>query len=303
MRLPRPTLEKLQYVLRQPAFKQSPTKVIFRIMKWQLFRLLKKPVLFKFDKSIYMKLYTDDDDVATRTYYCDYHEPKIFSFLDRYLKDGMVYVDVGANIGVYTLFAAKHVGITGKVLAFEPQPKTFSRLIENIKLSKLANIIAEQVAVGEKEGELEIVIDEDYSSISYTKHIDSKISAKNVCRMITLDTYFEAHQINSIDYLKIDVEGFESYVLRGAEQILKTKIPAIIQLELIERFQNRSGSSTKMICQLLMSWGYRLFNLEDHSLKPAIFYEEKEHDQILDDNDVFAIHETKLPQILQEVKN
>ncbi len=298
MRLPRPTLEKLKDVIRQPAFRQSPIKVISRIIKWQFLRVFNQPTLLNFDNSIWIKLYTDDDDVATRTYYFDYHEPKIFSFLNKYLKDGMTYVDVGANIGVYTLFAAKRVG-RGKVFAFEPQPKTFNRLIENIQLSKLKNIIAEQAAVGEKEGEIEIVTNDKYSSVSYTKHINSDSAALNRCKIIKLDAYFEA--LNHIDYLKIDVEGFEFYVLKGAEQMLKTKIPSIIQLELIEKFQNRSGSSIKMICQLLNSLGYIFFHLQENLLKLAPPYNEEENEEIYNYNDIFAIHETKVTQILQEL--
>ncbi len=299
MRLPRPTLEKLKDVVRQPAFRQSPIKVICRIIKWQFFRVFNQQPLLKFDGSIWIKLYTDDDDVATRTYYFDYHEPKIFSFLNKYLKDGMTYVDVGANIGVYTLFAAKRVGTRGKVFAFEPQTKTFNRLIENIQLSKLENIIAEQAAVGEQEGKLEIVTNDKYSSVSYTKHINSETSALNTCRMITLDAYFKA--VKDIDYLKIDVEGFEFYVLRGAEQMLKKKIPSIIQLELIEKFQNRSGSSIKRICQLMNSLGYKFFYLKENLLNLAPPYNEEENDNIYNYNDIFAIHETKLTQILQEL--
>lgn len=303
MRLPRPTLEKLQDVIQKPAFRQSPMKVISRITKWQIIRLFKQPIVFNFDNSIWMKLYPDDDDVATRTYYYDYHEPKIFNFLHRYLKEGMTYVDVGANIGVYTLFAAKRVGTRGKVFAFEPQQTTFSRLTENIKISNLENITAEQVAVGAQSGEIEIVTDENYSSISYTKHIDSNNKTKNVVKVITLDAYFEAKEVKDIDYLKIDVEGFEFYVLLGAKEILKTKIPAIIQVELIERFQKRSGSSTQMICQLLNELGYHLFYLEENSLKPAPPYNQKKaNDKIYDENDILAIHGTKIQHILQKLE-
>ncbi len=301
MKLTRPTLAKAKWLTRTPAFRTSPIKTIFRVISWEFLRILNKPILSKFDRSLSIRLFPNDG-VARLTYYFDYHEPEIFRFLDKYLKPGMTFIDVGANIGVYTLFAGKRVGLKGKVIAFEPQPETFNRLIENIELNRLTNIVAKQVAVGETSGKVEIVKHTDTSK-SYTRIIRPTIDQGSqdlsiyAINMISLDKYLCSHQFVKIDYLKIDVEGFELNVLKGAKHILEKLIPSIIEVELIDEFQKRCGNSIKMVLNFLSNLGYHFFHLNGVSLKLVSLQTQEQPDV-----NVFLIHESKLYQFREFVQ-
>jgi FkbM family methyltransferase len=132
-------------------------------------------------------------------------------------------IDVGANIGILSIIGAKIVGEKGKVFAFEPVPENYDSLVNNIKLNRLSNINAVKKAVGEKKGKLEIYLAKNsigtHSFIEKENHV---IAAKEVVQVISLDNYLKDEK--SIDVLKVDVEGFEPYVFRGATKTLqKTK--------------------------------------------------------------------------------
>ncbi len=295
MKLTRPTLAKAKWLTRTPAFRTSPIKIILRVIGWEFLRILNKPILSRFDRSLSIRLFPNDG-VARLTYYFDYHEPEIFRFLDKYLKPGMTFIDVGANIGAYTLFAGKRVGLEGKVIAFEPQAETFNRMVENIELNELTNIIAKQIAVGETSGKVEIVKDTDTSK-SYTRIMRSTIDQDshdpNICaiNMISLDNYVCSHKLIKIDYLKIDVEGFELHILKGAKHILEKLIPSIIQVELIDEFQKRCGNSIKMVLNFLSNLGYHFFHLNSVSSRLVSLQTQEQPD-----GNVFLIHESKLYQ-------
>lgn len=87
-------------------------------------------------------------ELARQIYVGGDFDPNEFALLDAVLREGMTFVDIGANIGVYSLFAAKKVGPRGDVIAFEPSPREFSALAGNIALNRLANVRLHQVAVG-----------------------------------------------------------------------------------------------------------------------------------------------------------
>jgi len=127
------TLKKLNWLFHQPGFKMNSIKTLYRVLSWEIIRKKKKRIPFVFDSNLNIYLYPDDG-VARLTYYFGYHEPLIFRFLESFLLKGMTYCDIGANIGLYSIFAAKRIGNDGKVIAFEPQTKTYYRFLENTGL-------------------------------------------------------------------------------------------------------------------------------------------------------------------------
>jgi FkbM family methyltransferase len=267
MRPTYPTLSKLMWLIRSSGFRSSPFKTILRLILWERNRLTNKAVLIKFDSSLQIWLHPNDG-VGRLIFYFGYHEPEIFCFLDKYLREGMVFVDVGANIGSYTLFAAKRVAPTGKVYAFESENETFEKMLHNIEINDFDNIVAKNLAVGNKESEVEIVKDLDtaksYVRISEPNSVPSFLE-KNP--MICLDRYFEQHSVHKVDYLKIDVEGFEYNVVKGGKNFIKKNIPSIIQIELINEFLRRSGSDVSSVCKLIKDLGYNFYKLSETSEK------------------------------------
>lgn len=137
------------------------------------------------------------------------------SFLERMVlqRPGGTYVDVGANIGLASLLISE-LAPSAKVIAFEPIPKTFEYLVENIRRNGCeAKISAHRVAVGRQSGSIRFS-QEDNSAIN---HITSEEGGVEV-PLTSIDTFFRKGP--DIDFLKIDVEGFEDQVLEGARASL-----------------------------------------------------------------------------------
>ena len=136
-------------------------------------------------------------------------------FLKRLLREGDVYVDVGANIGTLSFCAAQLVGETGKVIAIEAHPKTFSYLSKNVALNAFTNISLLNYAVGNKDGMLTF---SDINSDDQNKVVTGLVRGIAV-PVKKLDVLLQ-HQSN-ITLLKIDVEGFEKFVVEGASEVLQ----------------------------------------------------------------------------------
>lgn len=137
------------------------------------------------------------------------------------IKPGDIVIDVGANIGYYTLIFAKLVGKTGKVIAFEPEPKNFQLLKKNIAINELTNVIIEQKIVSDKNEKIKLFLADSGivgHRINPIKNTTNFIEVDSV----TLDNYLQINNLNKkINFLKIDVEGAEMQVLEGAKCILE----------------------------------------------------------------------------------
>lgn len=138
--------------------------------------------------------------------------------MKEWIKEGDVVLDLGANIGYYTVLASKNVGKKGKVYAIEPAKDNFEYLTKNIKLNHLKNVETHQVAVGDKDGELKIYISDagNYNTPVQRFGEDAKFE---MVKCFTLDTFFKDKPKPTI--LKMDIEGYECEVFKGSKETLK----------------------------------------------------------------------------------
>ena len=169
------------------------------------------------------------------------------------ISSGDVVIDVGANIGDYTLIACKKVGDSGKVLSFEPLPETFSILKRNIQLNKITNCQHFQKAVGEKPGIANLYKSNASGTMA---HLDSSLNGKDLIKkdetdVITIDAMLKSYDIENVNMMKIDVEGFEHEVILGL-----TKKSGIISFEFTSEFIEDAFKSINY----LISLGYSDFN-------------------------------------------
>ena len=149
---------------------------------------------------------------------------EIFSILS--LSSNTVF-DIGSYTGVYALVAAKS-NKNLKVSAFEPNPDLFSALEKNLKLNRIRNVKSEQMALDNQPGEAYLYLNHDIHT-SIGSLIQSSTAGKKVLvSKTTLDIYCENHSVNSIDLIKIDVEGYETNVLQGGSSIIKKSSPIIL---------------------------------------------------------------------------
>lgn len=149
------------------------------------------------------------------------YEPYETQLILRQVKAGDVVVDVGANIGYYTLLLANKVGKTGKVYAFEPDIINFEILVKNIKENNLENVVAINAAAGSKEGKLELHKSEDNLGDHKLYGDDKEIEE---VKTIKLDDYLKNIKIN---LMKIDTQGWEPEVIGGVKKIIKRDEPII----------------------------------------------------------------------------
>ena len=173
-------------------------------------------------------------------------EPYVKAILDKEVKSGDVVADVGANIGIYAVPLAKRVS---KVIAFEPHPITSEMLERSIKLNQLSNIMLIKRAVGEKREKvlLDISSAPAFSNISSSNTLDQGTGCVEI-ESIDLDTALAME--NRLDWLLIDIEGFEVNALNGARKTLERFSPKII----IETYHNHNDE----VSTILTNEGYSI---------------------------------------------
>ena len=151
------------------------------------------------------------------------HEEKETNLVKSQIKEGEIIVDIGANIGYYTLLFAKLVGASGNVFAFEPEPYNFQLLQKNVKANSYQNVTIEKKAILDKNGKTNLYLSKSnvgsHSIFPRTKNHQTCIEVET----ITLDDYFNNKTGKKISFVKIDAECSEPAVLRGMTSILTNK--------------------------------------------------------------------------------
>ncbi|WP_238437195.1 MULTISPECIES: FkbM family methyltransferase [unclassified Frankia] len=187
-----------------------------------------------------------------------YREPALAPVFEAVLRPGDTCYDVGANIGVYTLWAAGLVGRWGQVHAFEPVPPTMAVLREMVQRNGLGQVVPVASAIGATVGQTGL---RSYQGASGRAHAVADPShADHFARLDTLDAYVARHR--PPDLVKIDVAGAEIDVLRGATELLEDRAPALLLEMLTSRVARRGGTpgQAELVGRLLDA-GYVLFNL------------------------------------------
>jgi FkbM family methyltransferase len=203
------------------------------------------------------------------------YEPRFWKRLMAEIRVGDIIADVGAFIGVYTVALARRVGNTGKVIAFEPDVKSCSLLRRHIALNNVSsNVEVVDVAIGDADGTLRFhAAETGAESESRVIPPDTFIAGKESVEVQskTLDNFFDNKQV---DIIKIDVEGYEEKVLRGAQNILKRKsgYPRAIFVEVHPYAWDEFGTESERLLSLLTSENYRIENADGTAVSSITQY-------------------------------
>lgn len=189
------------------------------------------------------------------------YEPIQTQIVKKYVKEGDIVLDIGANVGYYTLLFAQLVGSKGRVFSFEPDPVNFDLLRKSVDLNGYQNVTLIQKAVSNKNGKLKLYIGKENRAINriYDAGInDTKDSIE--IDTIFLDDYFKDHDLK-IDFVKIDVEGSESGVIEGMPLILKKSKNLKIMTEFDPFLMKKFGVDATNYIQLLLEHGFKLYDI------------------------------------------
>jgi FkbM family methyltransferase len=204
------------------------------------------------------------DSELCRELYVRGFEEKERAFHKAFLRPGDVYVDIGANIGLFSLIAARRVGPGGRVYAIEPVSATFRQLQDNVRMNRFGNVIACQTALSEKPGQAEIYLSSDgldgFNSIA--KPHTENYSTEQIA-VTTLDDFARQQGISGrIAMIKLDVEGWESHVLAGGKAELAAPGAPVIQIEFSTEGRLASGVSSAELYGMLVKLGYQVFDYD-----------------------------------------
>lgn len=219
-----------------------------------------------FDGSTTAKLRLNEH-MQSQMFWYGYYSRDIVLLLDALLRPGMTVCDVGANIGEVTMAAARRVGSSGMVLAFEPAAHVHAQLLEHVELNQFGHVRVMKLGLSDRTGTATVyAAGETFHDGSRNDGLGSLFPSDLRCArteaigVTTLDDYLATADVARLDLLKIDVEGSELPVLKGAADTLKRFRPHII-IEVQRETANQAGYEPEEILRFLGRIGYRFYTI------------------------------------------
>lgn len=227
------------------------------------------------------------EQIAEAIYMGDF-EPEVLSYFIRNIKQGMVIFDVGANIGYFTTVLAKLAGKDGAVHAFEPSLREFKSVSKAIKKNEQNNVVLTQTALSEKTGRvtMNIAKTENMAALNTIGNITHPAAQEGDFQKVevpldTIDNYVGNKDLKRLDLIKIDVEGAELMVIKGATETLKRFKPQII-CEFSDLTTKGFGYRAQDIFRWLTQRGYQAYRITDRGeLLPESVKDNYDYDNLL----------------------
>jgi len=224
---------------------------------YNLFRGVIRKIKYK-DLQVILHI---DDFIQESLYFTGKYEAAELKAIEQFLKNDSVFIDIGANIGLYTLYASKLINKNGQIISFEPFPKNFQSLTQNITLNGLSNVRIEKVAIGENEGNVNLYYNEREKNLGMVSTTPLEKGIKEEVEVVSLDSYLKNESFTRIDLIKIDIEGFEYPALLGMKETLATFHPTLL-IEILDG--NESINQISKCDTLLKEFGYNKYFIDDN---------------------------------------
>jgi FkbM family methyltransferase len=198
-------------------------------------------------------------------------EPTTANACARLVKPGDTVLDIGANIGAHSLLLSRLVGAGGKVICFEPTDYAFTKLQSNVRANPelAARMQLMQVALVEEDGAT--APSDLYSSWPLQRGKDlhaahqGRLMSTGGAQAMTLDSALQGLALSRVDFIKLDIDGFEAKMLRGAGAVLARWHPTIV-MELAPYVLEEHGSSIEEVTSILQKFGYGYWSLNSRPL-------------------------------------
>jgi len=247
--------------------KLSPLYYAIQSLKFFYYRrILHKEFLTAHDNVFDIDVrFVIQDGMGRRIFKQGSFQPDYANFiLNLPLQKNDVILDIGANVGWYSMVLGKGKNKDIRVFSFEPEPLNFSLLEENLKINNLKNVVAVNKAVSDRKGEATLHL---YERKNTGRHslldINSHMNKTVLVETIVLDEFLAENNVDfkSVRFIKIDIEGFEFFALRGGQQMLK-HLPFML-LEFSLSLIRKGGDSPADFIFWLQALGYNFYNIDD----------------------------------------
>lgn len=240
------------------SYARAPALSAAKLLKWTALELMNSDANFVTAEGAQLRSMARNF-TSLSVYLTGERDRELQAFIRRRLSAGDTFLDVGANVGVYSAFASKLVGNSGRVLAIEAHPATYRYLIDNLARNEFENVTALNLAAGEAPGQLQIAMTERNAGET---HIATATERGAVIPVERLDDLLTKCGIKQVHYLKIDVEGFELPVLRGACEVMAASPAIVVQTELVASHARRYGYEISDIVRLLTKLGLKPYKAD-----------------------------------------
>jgi len=194
------------------------------------------------------------------------YEPYQTSLVKKWIKPGNTVLDIGANIGYYTLIFARLVGNQGRVFSFEPEPTMFSILTENVALNSYPNVTMLQKAVSDKDGTMDFFADA-FSNLDHRLYPSPDVNEVSfpvdVVRLDSLPELKDTH----VDLIKMDIQGAECAALKGMSTLLSKNKDLLLLAEFWPKGLHNFGTPPNEYYELLKMLGFSIFEINETAEK------------------------------------
>lgn len=243
-------IRTLRTVRNHPLNRSNRMAAMMRTLRWQVgSRLLSSGTVIPFTKRTRL-LVKRGMTGATGNIYCGLHDFEDMAFVLHLLRTEDTFVDIGANVGTYTVLASGQVG--ARSIAIEPIPQTFEHLLDNVFLNRLNDrVTLHNCGVGEENSILRFTVHHDT-----TNHVVTTPDADRTAIGINVRTLDELLAGEKPKLIKIDVEGFESHVVRGAGNVLAEESLSAVLMEL-NGSGHRYGFDDETVHRQMLGYGFR----------------------------------------------
>jgi len=205
--------------------------------------------------------------IDSSLYFSGTFEEDVETIINSMVKTGMCVLDIGANIGYHTFRISKLADKNGQVHAIEPTDWAFQKLLRNSKLNpELDNITFAKLGLSDSDlGTTQVQFQSSYRLNGKVQNMMEDIE------LVTLDTYLERENIEHVDFIKLDVDGFEGKIIQGATRSL-LKMKPIILMELNPSSMLENGDDPDTTVQTLIQAGYKFETSHGHPIKDLSIY-------------------------------
>ena len=247
-------------IFRRFFFEKIKRQALIKEKKWvEFYASNQESIILNYLNGASLKLYKDSSlSPNLNRGDFEFHEIR---FINDFLQHKDTFIDIGANIGYFSMIASKCVGDEGKIHSFEPTKKTYDRLLESIKLNQANNVSAHKIALSNISEEREFTISNDgfdaYNSLG--KPSEGSDFIKEIVHTKPFDTVIEEKNISTPSLIKIDVEGWEMPVIEGMKNLLNKKDAPVLMVEFTEDNANLAGFSCSDLYDLISNFNYSMY--------------------------------------------